>query len=189
MTDFLLVRHGQTDWNRVRRIQGQSDIQLNAAGLAQAEAFALSLSEQHYDLLISSDLQRAVQTARVISARLSLPVRCDQRLREVNHGDWEGMLISDVLQQFGKEYAAFRTEPEHSRAPGGESLNEAVRRITAVIEETAAKYPSGRILVVSHGLILALLRCKTNGLPLNLAHQFGLDNCAGDLILWPPPPP
>ena len=184
MTDILLVRHGQTDWNLDRRIQGQSDIQLNSAGLAQAESFASGLTDQHYDLLISSDLQRAVQTARIIAARLSLPVHCDQRLREVDHGDWEGMLISDVLQQFGKEYTAFRNEPEHSRAPGGETLNEAFERVTSVIEENAIQFPAGRILVVSHGLVIALLRCKVNGLPFNMAHQFGLDNCAGDLIHW-----
>lgn len=185
MTEFMLIRHGQTDWNIERRIQGQSDIPLSANGLAQARALALSLHGQQFDLVISSDLQRSAQTAQIIASNLSLPVQFEERLREVNHGKWEGMLISDLHEKYGDEYKAFRSDPVSSRAPDGESLSEAVTRILAVIEETAARYPSGRIMIISHGLILALLRCQINGLPLDQAHRFALDNCVSDLVYWP----
>jgi broad specificity phosphatase PhoE len=184
MTEIYLVRHGQTDWNLEKRIQGNADIPLNDEGITQSQALAESLQGERFDAVFSSDLIRAAQTAQILARRLSAPLFYDPRLREVNHGKWEGMLISDVRSQYSGEYSAFRDDRPDGRAPGGETMREALQRIEAAVDEAARQYPGGRIVIVSHGLALALLRCRLNNAPLNLSHLFGLDNCAGELIHW-----
>lgn len=184
MTEIYLVRHGQTDWNLERRIQGNTDIPLNQEGMAQSEALAARLQGERFDAVFSSDLVRAVQTAQILAERLSAPLFCDARLREVDHGEWEGMLISDVRSQSEHEYSAFRDDQPGARAPGGETVEEAARRVESAVGEAARRYPGGRILIVSHGLALALLRCRMQKAPLNQAHLFSLDNCACERILW-----
>jgi len=184
MTEIFIVRHGQTDWNLEGRIQGNLDIPLNFTGIRQSKVFAESIIAEHYDAVFSSDLQRAIQTARIIADWLQIPVISDMRLREVNHGAWEGMLIRDVRSHFNEEYVAFRSDQPGGRPPGGETLREASARIEAAVEEFAGRHPYGRFVLASHGLALAILRCRLNHAPLSLTHQFGLENCAGEMIHW-----
>lgn len=184
MTEILLVRHGQTDWNLERRIQGHTDIPLNAEGIAQSLALAERMQAERYDAVFSSDLTRAAQTAQIISERLSVPLIFDPRLREVNHGQWEGMLIDEVRRTFGSAYQAFRDDKPGARAPGGESLREAIERIKAAVDDAARQHSAGRIVIVSHGLAIALLRCRLIHAPLHQSHLYGLENCAGELIYW-----
>ncbi len=184
MTEILLVRHGQTDWNLEGRIQGHSDIPLNSTGISQSEVLAESIKHDPFDAVFSSDLSRAMQTAQIISARLRVPLYCDSRLREVNHGAWEGMLIKVVRDTHQDAYAAFRNDQPGACPPGGETLQEAILRMETAVARAAASYPEGRIVLVSHGLSLALLRCRLNDAPLSLSHQYGLDNCPGEMIHW-----
>ena len=100
MTELILVRHGQTDWNVAGRYQGQTDIPLNAVGLQQARALADKLPRRPYAALYSSDLARAAQTAKLLASALDLPVRFDRRLREICQGEWEGKSLQQVSEQF-----------------------------------------------------------------------------------------
>jgi broad specificity phosphatase PhoE len=184
MTDILLVRHGQTDWNVAGRIQGQSDIPLNQIGINQANIFAERFNGDHYEAVFSSDMQRAIQTAHIIAERLNVPVFTDKRLREVNHGRWEGMFIKDLLDNHRHEYEAFRNDPINSRPPGGETLSEAAGRMEAAVTTAAVQFPTQRIVLVSHGLALAVLLCKVKKIPLHQSNLFKLNNCAGELIHW-----
>ncbi len=186
MTEILLVRHGQTDWNLERRIQGHTDIPLNEEGIAQSQALAERMRGAQIDAVFSSDLTRAAQTAQMIAERLSVPLHFDPRLREVNHGQWEGLLISEVRSKFGNAYQAFRDDQLGTRAPGGETLREAIRRIESAVDDAAWQHPNGRVVIVSHGLAIALLRCRLNNAPLNHSHLYGLENCAGELVTWKP---
>ncbi len=184
MTEILLVRHGQTDWNYAGRIQGTTDIPLNPDGMRQSQALAESLTGQRIEAVFSSDLLRALQTAQIVCERLAVPLIRDSHLREVNHGEWEGMLISVVRSKHAEAYAAFRGDMPGARAPGGETMREALERMEAALDKAADRFPRGRIMIVSHGLTLALVRCRVNRMPLSLSHLYGLENCKVVSIQW-----
>ena len=185
MTEIWLVRHGQTDWNVDERWQGHSDIPLNAAGLEQARQLAEKLAGQQFDALYSSDLQRATQTAEVIGASLGLPYQTDPRLREIHLGQWEGMLESDVRQQFSTAWYERQQDPLNAHAPGGETLPEVAARLVQVFNDIASTHPAGKVLVVSHGLALRSMLCLAHRIPLGNAYNEPWDNATWQVIRWP----
>jgi len=186
MTIFALVRHGQTDWNVEGRYQGQADLPLNASGLEQARTLAASLNGQTFDALYSSDLKRAEATARILAERLELPVRIDRRLREINQGEWEGMLFTEIKARYAELWSARHDDPESHRAPGGESVLEVSRRMWQAADDIAREWPAGRVMIVSHGMALATLLVKTQGR--QLSDVFGLipNNTELVEVEWPP---
>ena len=156
-TTILFVRHGETDWNLARRVQGHTDRPLNAAGLEQAEALAAQLAGEPLDAVYSSDLLRAYETARVLAASRELEVRSVPDLRERDFGTWEGLTDEEILARY----------PEARHAPWGdaETREEMSRRVIAALHRIAEAHPGGRVLVVGHGGPLrALLRhCGGSG--------------------------
>jgi alpha-ribazole phosphatase len=188
MTKFFLVRHGQTDWNKEGRYQGQADTALNAAGEEQARIAAMQFSDKSIDAIYSSDLQRARHTAEAIGERLGLPVHLDARLREINHGIWEGMLYTDIMREFAHEMKERDINPVHARAPEGESVAEVSDRVWAAADEIAQQYPDGTVVLVSHGLALAVLACAGHGFPLTEVFKHIPNNAQPDLIDWTPDP-
>ncbi len=187
MTTLWLIRHGQTDWNLEGRYQGQSDVPLNAAGLAQAHAFAASLDGQHFDALYSSDLARATQTAQVIAACTGLPVRADPRLREINQGEWQGRTLDEIKGIFNNESSHARRvtiDPVTARAPGGESVWEVSQRMARAADDIARRYPAGTVLVVGHGLSLATLYCQAKDIPLSKVYSHIPENTQATIIDW-----
>jgi len=147
-----LIRHGQTEWNALGRIQGQTDIPLSEEGRRQAEALAERLlgEEQKWDAVISSNLQRAHETARIIASKLGLPLLApDERLSERYFGEVEGTTAEERLQRWGENWR---------QADAGQESDAAVRaRGMSFIEEWRRKQPDTRLLVVSHGSFLAQL--------------------------------
>ncbi len=186
MTGLTLIRHGLTDWNLEGRFQGQADQPLNDAGRRQAEALAASLKGRRFDAIVSSDLTRAVETAEQVSGQLGLALRLDPRLREINQGEWEGLLGSDIRERYADMWAAQRHNLVSGRAPGGESVAEVSRRVSQAADDIARCWPNGNVLVVSHGLALATLIVRARALPLEEvfalipAHVEPID------IAWPP---
>lgn len=163
MVDLWLVRHGQTDWNVEGRYQGQADMPLNSTGLEQVKRTAQKLEKIRFDSLFSSDLLRTRQTAEALSCRLGLEVNLDKRLREINLGEWQGQLFTDIREKYPDEIAARRADPEKSRPPGGETVLELAARVWQAINEIAGLYPGGRVVVVSHGLALAAVIAHSKG--------------------------
>jgi phosphoserine phosphatase len=156
MPTLLLVRHGETDWNRDRRVQGQTDTPLNAAGLAQAEVLASSLSCTPLVAVYSSDLSRARDTAAKVAEVHGLPVQVDVDLREKNFGTWEGLTDREIRERF----------PHATRGTwgDGETTGQLAERAVRAIGRIQARYASGDVLVISHGgtmrAILAHLRVE-----------------------------
>ncbi len=187
MTALWLVRHGQTDWNIVLRYQGQTDIPLNETGLAQARALAAHLAGngQQFAALYSSDLQRAAQTAHILGEALGLDVRPHTGLREICFGEWEGFTREEVHARYADLVAERRSHPLDSRPPGGETNRELAQRVSAAADEIARAHPNDRVLVVSHGLALAMLTCLACGYPLEDAYAHGLDNAEPRVVKWP----
>jgi broad specificity phosphatase PhoE len=176
MTNLVLVRHGQTDWNLEGRYQGQKDVPLNAAGLEQAHQLAQKLAGQHFMALFSSDLQRASKTAEILGQVLGLPVRIDRRLREINQGCMEGQLVDFVFLK--------RNQDVDTPVPGGESIRQVADRVAAAIDDIAQTYAPGPLLVVTHGLALATLLCRVHGFPLESAYQHIPANMGTQPIDW-----
>jgi probable phosphoglycerate mutase len=140
-TRIILARHGETDWNRERRWQGQADQPLNAAGLEQAEALAARLADEPIAAVYSSDLARAHETARVVARRLGLDVVAIPALRERGVGSWEGLQDVEVDRRF----------PGVHSPPDGETGDAMKRRVLESLEAIAASHPGRTVLVISHG--------------------------------------
>ena len=186
MTRLWLVRHGETDWNIEGRWQGQAPHAppLNAAGHTQSESLAEQLNSHIFDTLYSSDLLRAIQTAEIVGARLDLRVQVEPRLREINQGEWEGMLGSDIARLYPAQWAARERDPLNAHPPGGESVVEVAARAWAAAADIARRHLGGAALVVSHGLLLATLICRARGLPLQNAFTLIPVNARPEIIDW-----
>jgi probable phosphoglycerate mutase len=163
---IYLCRHGQTAWNRERRLQGQRESDLTPLGRAQAGAMADLL----HDLIardppapwriVASPLRRARDTAGIIGARLGLPVAFDDRLMELTIGEWEGRLRADLARENPEALA----HPDwFFSAPGGETYERLMARVSAWLAEQTA-VPERRVIVVSHGIAGRLLRGAYAGL-------------------------
>jgi len=147
VTTLHLLRHGQSEWNVARRLQGQvGDVPLTALGLEQARAAAATLAGRNIVAVHSSDLLRARRTAEVIGTALGLPVELDVRLREQSYGTLEGLPSADVLAAAPYDF----TDPD-ARAPGGESLRDVHDRMGRCLTAFARRYEGGECVVVSHG--------------------------------------
>lgn len=163
MTEILLARHGETDWNRERRIQGHTDRPLNDEGRRQAEALARELAGKTLDAVYSSDLVRAHETARIVAERLGLDIVVLPELRERDFGTWEGLTDDEILARF----------PAHNGPRGdAESREEMLERVQGAIARISAAHPDGLVLVITHGgPVRALLKaCGTENVT-------GIPNC------------
>jgi len=159
---------------------------LNPTGLAQARTLAAQLEGQPFNVIYSSDLQRARQTAQILSNHLGLVLRLDPRLREIHQGEWQGLLVSELSVRYSEAMAARRSNPLTARAPGGESVAEVASRVWAAAGEIARAYPTGRVLVVSHGLALATLIAKGRGVPLEQVYSLIPENAHPCIVEWSP---
>jgi broad specificity phosphatase PhoE len=157
MTRLVLIRHGQTRWNREGRWQGQADPPLNAFGRRQAHRAAQALRGSGLDHLYSSDLRRALETAHIIGANLGLVVIPEPRLREINLGSWQGMLSADIETQYPEEFRLWHTSPLTTRPPDGEDLHTLAVRVLEAISEIALRHPRLRVGVVAHELPIAVV--------------------------------
>lgn len=187
MTEFVLVRHGQTDWNVARRYQGQLDIPLNAEGIRQAEVLADVIAAETFDAIYSSDLKRALQTAALVQRGRNIAVIPDARLREIGFGEWEGTCLDDIRTTYPQRFTQSAQDPTISLAPGGESVSAVAARTIAFANEISGIFPRGNVLVVTHGLALATLICHVEGIPLTEAYRVVPDNAQPQQIHWSPP--
>ena len=175
---LFAVRHGETEWNLIGKQQGHLDSPLTDSGIKQAHALAGGLFGKGIEVLYSSDLGRAVQTAEIIGAKLGLRVNVDHRLRERHLGSMQGMTKTEFRDHFPKEFAAFDSGDPEYVLPGGESARQLFDRCIACCIELAARHPGGKILLVAHGGVLNSLFYYTLGIPLTDPRRFSLFNAA-----------
>jgi broad specificity phosphatase PhoE len=148
---ILLVRHGQTDWNRDRRVQGWTDVPLNDEGRRQARALAATLDGRPFAAVYSSDLARALETAHIVVAERQLPVTPLEELREKHFGSWEGLTDAEVLSRFPDAHVTGWGD--------GETTDEMAARVVAAVQRISDAHPGDDVLVVTHGgPIRAVLR-------------------------------
>ncbi|WP_332854499.1 histidine phosphatase family protein [Duganella sp. S19_KUP01_CR8] len=188
-TTILLIRHGETSWNAVRRLQGHTDIPLNDEGARQANALAQALAAEQVDVLVSSDLQRAMQTAQAVADQYDgLEVQTDDQLRERCYGVFEGMLYSEIEQQYPAEYALWQARDIDAVMPAGEREAESFRqfyqRATDGIGEWAQRHPGRTIAIVAHGGVLECAYREAVGMSLDSPRDFQVKNASINRFTW-----
>ena len=186
MTGLWLLRHGQTDWNITGRWQGQTPHApgLNDMGRAQALAVQNQLKDVNFSAIYSSDLLRARQTSELIAEPLGLIVALEPRLREMNLGVWEGMLSSEIEARYPLELTERARDPLHARAPQGESPLEVEERVIAAVNDIAAKYQNESMLIVAHGVPLAVIICHAQGIPMDKIYEHIPENAKPYYVVW-----
>ncbi len=187
-TRVVMIRHGETLWNRERRIQGQTDTPLSDLGRAQARAIGERLSAMSFAAVYASDLARARDTAgaivSAIAARASAAARTvpalvlDTRLREMHFGQWEGKTSAEIAAGDPLAHARSRERDPDFRIPGGESFRDLHDRAVEAVGTHARAHPGETICIVAHGGILDMLYRHTHGIPLQAPRVFSLYNAA-----------
>lgn len=176
MTRIILIRHGETTWNIEGRYQGQEDTPLSERGLEQGHLLAEGLRSIPLDLCISSPLERSFQTCSFCAKLHDLPVAADDRLLEINHGKWEGVLAGDIAAAYPEEFANWHSKPHLVQMPGGENLEDVRRRVRAAFDEYAVKYDGKTVLVAAHDAVNKAIICDVLGLGMEHFWQVKQDN-------------
>ncbi|KVL67482.1 histidine phosphatase family protein [Burkholderia ubonensis] len=186
-TQILFIRHGETAWNRIKRIQGHIDIPLADSGLAQAQRLAVRLAREtcngaRVDAIYSSDLMRAQQTAQPAADALGLPLVLRAGLRERAYGIFQGHDSTEIEARFPDAYAAWQTRDPGFEPEGGESQRAFYHRVLHALEPIVAAHPGGRIACVAHGGVLDCVYRFANGLDLAAPRNYQLLNTSINVV-------
>ncbi|WP_151638857.1 histidine phosphatase family protein [Noviherbaspirillum aerium] len=188
MTEILLIRHGETAWNAIRRLQGHLDIPLNGEGERQAAALGRSLADTRLDAVFSSDLQRARQTATAIAVHHGLPVRTDAGLRERCYGAFEGMLYAEISERYPQAFAAWKARDIDARFPPGvhvaETMREFATRTINAIKRIASEGSYRRIAMVAHGGVLECAYRAAQQMDFAQERTFDIFNASVNRFAW-----
>lgn len=176
-TTLFLVRHGETAWNRERRVMGRADVPLSDAGRTQSERLGRVLAGMDIARILSSPLARAVETAEILAGHVGCDVEFDEDLEEVRYGDWQGRTYDEIATE--DAFRAFAADPENARTPGGETIGDVQRRGLAGVSRARA---GERTLVVSHGDILRSILCSFLAVPLAEFRRLRTDNCGVSVV-------
>lgn len=181
-TRIYLIRHGETEYNAVKRFQGSLDIPLNEQGIAQSIALAEYLQNISFDAIYVSDLQRTKQTAAPLAAQKSLELNIVPELREISYGEWEGMLLADIAEKYPAEMALWRESTDKLQIPGGESFKAAANRAMMALTWIAEKNAGKTIAVITHGGIVRALISEILNCSFHSTWDIRQDNCAVNIL-------
>jgi phosphoserine phosphatase len=184
MNEIIVVRHGQTEWNRVERFRGRLPIELNETGLWQAQQVAMKLNQgRKITQVWSSPLRRTVQTAEPIAALAGCLITLEDGLLEADHGAWEALTPAEVEAQFPAEWQTWSERPEEFVFPGGESFSNLRRRVAHVLQQAAAMPDAGAIVLVTHKLLCKMLVLEALEVDTSHLWQIEQDNAGIDVLL------
>lgn len=165
LTRIVLVRHGQTEFNRTDRFRGRIDVALNETGLRQAEQAAGAVARRfRVSAIYSSPLARAMQTARTIGRATGVDVVSLPGILDYSYGEWEGKAVAEVEQAYPEQYHLFVTAPHRVEIPGGESMESFRSRLAVAVEHVAAAHLSETVVLVGHRMVCRVLSCYFLGL-------------------------
>lgn len=189
MMNIILVRHGKTCWNVENRYQGQKDVPLSEEGRRQAKLLARHLEglKQAFpvNVIWSSDLSRALETARLIAEELQLAVIPHPGLREINFGVWEGHTADEVARLYPESYMAYHEDPLGTSPPGGESYKEVFRRVESALQDIIGNCNGGGgALIVAHGGSLKAAICSLVGIDPALRLRLLMDNTGISIVRY-----
>lgn len=184
MVKLILVRHGETTWNKLGKYQGQSDVPLSETGVAQAEQLAAFFPAEHLDAIYSSDLQRAHLTAEKVAEHFGLPIHEEKDLREMNFGVWEGHTFEEIAGRWQEAMENFFRRPDILKIPQGETFSELQARAVARVEEIIAKHEgkAAHVAIFAHGAILRTLIAHFLHIPLRYIWAIRQYNTAVNIV-------
>ncbi len=183
MTTILLVRHGQTEWNRIERFRGRVDIELNSNGLIQAQKTAIRI-QKHWqpEIIFSSPLKRALQTAQAIAALTNVQVKAIPDLVYIDYGDWQGVTPDETRLKWPDQLDAWYRNPDKVQIPGGENPLEVQSRAMGAIATVTKTFPNQTIVMVSHTVVNRLILLGILGIGLEHFWQLRQEPCAINIV-------
>lgn len=185
MTRVILVRHGQTAWNKEERVRGQVEVPLDETGVAQAELTATRVVKEWQPVAVyCSPMQRAVQTAQAIARRLDLQAQPTAGINDMNFGEWQGLTAEEVQRRWPQMAHAWLEAPHTVAFPGGESLNALRTRGVAALEEIVARHRDADVVIVGHMVVNRVLLLAVLGLDNSHYWRIGQDTCAINVFRW-----
>ena len=176
MTEIILARHGETDWNVEEIFRGRIDIELNETGIKQAELLAEYLGDLKIDAIYSSPLKRALKTAEMIASYHNPDMEIAPGLIDFDYGEWQGLSHEVVKDRYKELYAEWIKNPHQVEMAGGESLNDVRKRAIGVVDSVVAKY-EGTVVLVSHRVVNKILICALLGLDNSHFWNIRQDTC------------
>ncbi len=184
MTVIYLIRHGETMWNREKRLQGHIDIGLNDIGHQQADRLAKSLVDKKIAAIISSDLSRAIDTAKPIALHHQLELHLDPALRERHYGVMQGLSHQEIAEHHPENHQAWKKRDIHFQPENGESLAQFNDRVVTAIASWAKKYAGQEIAIVAHGGVLDCLNRAARKVSLDVARDFEILNASLNTLIY-----
>ena len=180
---FFIIRHGETGWNVQGRFQGSRDTELNERGLGQSRRTADYLEGHKFDAVVSSPLRRALTLGEMIAGNCGIKVEIVPAFTEINHGDWEGCLSSEVRERWPQLLKTWHESPHTVVMPGegGESIRAVQLRAAAAADDLARRY-SGDVCVVAHDAVIKALVCHFLDTPLSAFWRFQIANCGLTIV-------
>lgn len=157
MLHLYIIRHGETEWNTEKRMQGRLDSDLTEKGRNDALLLGERLKDTVFDRIISSPSQRTVDTAQLVRGKRPIPIETDERLMEISLGDWQGKTEDEIKALFPSQYDLYWNHPSKYENPEGERFIDVMDRVANFLEELVNTTPSGNVLVVTHGVVLKTL--------------------------------
>ncbi len=176
MTEIILVRHGETEWNVNQVFRGRIDVELNETGIRQAELLAEYLSDLKIDAVYSSPLKRALKTAEIVASYHKLDVRVADGLIDFDYGEWQGLPHQEVKQRHRELYAQWAKNPHQVTMPAGECLNDVSQRAISVVDDVIASH-QGSVVLASHRVVNKVLICALLGLDNSHFWNIRQDTC------------
>jgi len=180
VTTLYLARHGETIWHAEHRYAGSSDVALTARGSEQAARLGEWAATAGLSAIVASTLSRSRLSAEPAAAAAGLPLRVDERLVEIDFGRAEGMSPAELAAAFPDGWAGFERQPARHPLPDGEAGVDGIDRSMPVLDELAAEFPEGRVLIVGHATLMRLQLCRLIGLDPDWYRDVmpALENCA-----------
>ena len=168
MLNLFFVRHGETEWNVERRLQGRLDSKLTSKGIHDARLLAKRLATTEFEAVISSPSKRAVHTAKILTENRSVSIVTDERLMEIHLGHWQGKTIDEIQTIDSMKYDCYVNHPDqYKRDDGGEDFLDVKDRLEEFLASVEEKHDSGNVLIVTHGVVIKVLQIICKNLPLN----------------------
>ena len=183
-TEIIIIRHGETEWNSQRRMQGHSNSELSAVGRAQIQALGEMMKNVSFDHIYSSDSLRARQTAEAITQYSGHTLQFDQRIREKNLGVFEGLTSAEAKERHPEVYRLFKTEGANYVIDEGESTQQLLERSLEFIEEIRLRHPQERVVMVTHGGVVRVLMKHALGLSIDAPTRFLIKNTGIFRLVW-----
>ena len=175
MVEIILIRHGETEWNAAEMFRGRADVPLSGAGLKQARLLGEYLRGEKIDVIYSSPLRRAVETAEAVAGYHGLTVNIVDNLNDFDFSSWQGLTLEEVKEKYGEIYQDWLDTPEQMKIPGGESLEDVKNRALPFVQDAVMRCGEGKIALVSHRAVHKVLICALLRLDNSSFWSFKLD--------------